>query len=65
MEKKCVCCGSQNLTEGIVNTSESMRVFFVSTKERKKIFPKAEKIFAFKCKIIQIMPFPENKKSEK
>ena len=49
MEKKCANCGSENLTEGVVNTSESMRVFFVSTKERKKIFPKTEKIFAFKC----------------
>ncbi len=49
MEKKCPCCASRNLSEGVLQTNDAMRFTFISKDQSTKIFPKTAKVQAFVC----------------
>ena len=41
MERKCNCCGSNELIEGVVQTNEALKLVFIDNTETKKLLPKA------------------------
>ncbi|MBQ3134156.1 MAG: hypothetical protein IJC17_07815 [Clostridia bacterium] len=49
MNKHCVHCQSENLTAGIVQTADALKLCFVPDDQRKKLLPKAQNLTAFVC----------------
>ena len=47
--KRCSCCQSENLTSGIVQTTDALKLCFVPEEERKKLLPKTQKLTAYLC----------------
>ena len=49
MQKKCVHCNSYDLTEGIVQTTDALKLCFVPQDQIAKFLPKTKKLCAFTC----------------
>lgn len=49
MERKCNCCGSNELVEGVIQTNDALKLVFLDNEETKKLLPKAKKIKSYRC----------------
>lgn len=63
MERKCNCCGSNDLVEGVVQTNEALKLVFIDNADTKKLLPKAKKIKSCRCaKCGNVLLFVEENK---
>lgn len=66
MNKKCPCCGSEILEEGILRSGDATSIIFITKENNKRFFNnKYNPVVAFNCKECgYISLFTENKESK-
>lgn len=47
--KKCVCCNSSKMSEGIIQTADALKLVFLPKDQIKKIIPKSKRIQVLVC----------------